>query len=183
MIDAEESEARRVRALAYIEDRERRTGTAIVRAALVWSYTNDDTDEGRTAKNALLLAIEEYEDDHPDATHDAIVASEALGQLRTDGARRVHPSHLPTFVGLNRDKGCTCSDSHWANTADSIDDHAAACPLAVSPNAGPALDPYGECRHCGTWHYTRNQRKCSNAQGHAFGAEPRLSADSTKETK
>ncbi len=61
---------------------------SVVRAALVWSYTNDGTEPGRIAKNALLLAIEEYEDVNPDAAHDALIASKALGPGQPEGEER-----------------------------------------------------------------------------------------------
>lgn len=30
-------------------------------------------------------------------------------------------------------------------------------------------DPYSKCRRCGVWHYTRLQRRCTDARGHLYG--------------
>ena len=44
-------------------------------------------------------------------------------------------------------------------------------------NAPP--DPYSECLNCGTWHYTRNQRKCSSPNGHRFASQRSAEAPTT----
>lgn len=72
---------------------------AVARAAVAWSYHNDETNEGRQAKNALLSAVSEYEDENPSVAHDAL--SELTAGLSSSEADPM------------REAGATCCDGVW----------------------------------------------------------------------